>query len=154
MQNTSKTIQQFINLLCAFTTFVSLSIVAPSYSEASEFLHGFEDIPIMSGMEQIHDNDIFFDTPAGRIVETYTYTTSLNDLQISDFYTPTLSEMGWKKQDNSNYHLNLSFIRENETLTIGIIRPKSRDRRILVHYKLSPIKSSNNDEDSSLNQVH
>jgi hypothetical protein len=131
MPNKSKIVSSFCNLLFAF----AISILLYSPANATEFLHGFEAIPIMQNMEQISNRDVFFDTPSGRIIETYTTTDQIGKNEIKKFYKATLPELGWKI--DQTYSNNLSFIREDEKLSIEIISDKGST--LFVHYILAPL---------------
>lgn len=79
------------------------------------FVEGLEDVPLMSGLEQIQSDTLSFGNEESRLVEaTLTGKKTFKDVEI--FYKNTLLQMGWLyqgKRDNT-----LIFEREGEVLEI------------------------------------
>ncbi len=107
---------------------VNLIILNGSSFAEDFFVTGFEDLPLMSGLQSSEDA-IYFDTPTGRIVESYAYSNRLSQTQVSDFYSSTLPQLGWEPSTNNVY------IREGETL---IIEPIIKDEILNVKFFLQP----------------
>ncbi len=102
-------------------------------AEAFSTLAG--DLPMMAGLTEYPDHGLVFDTPAGRIVETYAGG-ELTAEAIQRFYRQTLSQLGWTTQGMAGMH----FVREDEMLTIDFpINPASEaSDTILVRFRISP----------------
>ena len=93
----------------------ALSVVlALSWAPAAkaQFVGGIEDLPLMSGLTDIPDAGVVFETPAGRIVEAQALTGSNNKDAVLDFYDATLPQLGWTKIKRGQYS------REGETLIL------------------------------------
>jgi hypothetical protein len=128
-------LKQLIHLT-AFRTTVSaalavlLAVSGFNHSAlAQEFLAGFEDVPVMSGLQIIDDAGIEFDAPSGRIVEAYA-AGKLSREAVLAFYKATLQQLGWREFDSA------SFEREGEILRLGF---DDSGGELTVHFRLSPI---------------
>ena len=96
---------------------------------AQDFLAGFEDVPVMNGLQVIDGAGIEFDAPSGRIAEAYA-AGKLSREAVLAFYKATLQQLGWREIDTA------SFEREGETLRLSF--DESSDE-LTVHFRLSPI---------------
>jgi hypothetical protein len=112
-----------INLLFA------LLLVA--HAMAQDFVPGFEDIPIMRGLEVVPGSGHVFDSPAGRLVEGHTQGKTTRG-KVEAFYTETLRALGWQRILPEKYR------REKEILTIKI---SGEDGDLTVTFQLSPSRS-------------
>lgn len=99
---------------------------------ASDFLNGFEDIPLMPGFNQLSTQDFSFSNEETGYTETIiTSPKNINFIDIKTFYYNSLSALGWKiKEDNFP---KLIFIRENDILEITQI--KKHPLKLLVSLK-------------------
>lgn len=98
--------------LIFFALFLSFSPSA--YGE--QFVEGMEDVPLLSGMQQISQDDISFGNEETRLIEAYFNTKKLKFKQITDFYSESLPQLGWIYQGNRGD--SLLFYREGETLEV------------------------------------
>jgi hypothetical protein len=64
---------------------------------AGKFVTGFSDLPLMTGMTEIPDTDVAFDTTTGRIVIAFARTQAAPD-QIRSFYQAALAQLGWQER--------------------------------------------------------
>ena len=122
--------------LSTFRATVSASLVVLSLVSgfnhsalAQGFLAGFEDVPVMNGLQVIDGAGIEFDAPSGRIAEAYAVG-KLSREAVLAFYKATLQQLGWREIDTA------SFEREGEMLRLGF--DESSDE-LTVHFRLSPI---------------
>ena len=101
-------------------------------AEAGEpaFIDGFDDLPLMDGLEVIEGAGVLFDTPQGRIVERYA-TGALDAAAVGGFYLATLPALGWQPAGP------LRFVREGEALSITLYPPEASGR-ITVRFSLAP----------------
>ena len=112
-----------INLLFA--------LLLVGHAMAQDFVPGFEDIPIMRGLEVVPGSGHVFDSPAGRLVESHTQGKTTRG-EVEAFYTETLRALGWQRISPAKYR------REKEILTIKI---SGEDGDLTVTFQLSPSRS-------------
>ena len=110
-----------------FSTILVFTAVS---AKASEFLTGFDDVPVMRGMAQVQSQDLVFDTPGGRIVEGYA-AGSVTRTAVERFYRSTLPQLGWESLGNQE------FSRDGERLRIGYT---GQDGDLTVRFTLTPKK--------------
>lgn len=86
--------------------------------ETAAFLAGYEDLPLMPGLEEAPESSLLFDKPGGRIFEGLASgRVSLADAR--EFYLASLPELGWRRTGKrSDKGTLLSFLREGEELDI------------------------------------
>lgn len=75
------------------------------------FVGGFEDMPLMAGLNETGEAGMVFDTPAGRIVETYA-TGAVSRDAVVEFYAATLPQLGWRRIGETEFR------REGEVLRL------------------------------------
>lgn len=80
-------------------------------AEEAAFIDGFNDLPLMSGLEELPDLRIVFDKPEGRIIELFVRGT-VSEAKVIAFYRETLPQLGWVLSRENVY------IREKEQLTL------------------------------------
>ena len=97
-------------------------------ARAQEFLEGLEDVPLMPGLSVVADAGMVFDTPGGRIVESYA-TGALRRGTVIGFYAETLPALGWDARSEVRY------VREGEVLTLDIF---GAEGDLLVRFTLAP----------------
>ena len=61
------------------------------HAERAEFVSGFEDLPLMPGLQEHDDTGVSFDTPGGRIIEAYAETLD-TDEPLDKAYDHTFGE--------------------------------------------------------------
>lgn len=103
-----------------------------AWAAESAFVEGFEDLPLMDGLTQEPDTLTSFDSPYGRIVETYA-SGRADAVQVRLFYTQTLPQLGWQPVLTSGPAL--SFRREGEDLSIAITQ---QNGAVTVRFQSSP----------------
>lgn len=109
--------------------FAGLLVVrAVTPASAQDFVPGFEDIPIMSGLEVVSGSGHVFDSPAGRLVESLTRGNTTRS-KVEAFYAETLPALGWQRISPGK------FSRENEFLTITT---SGTDGDLTVTFRLAP----------------
>jgi hypothetical protein len=95
------------------------------------FVAGFEDLPLMDKLAPVDDAGIVFDTPGGRIVESYA-SGKVSPDAVARFYRETLPALGWVET------APLTFVREGESL--GITVEEADDPgTVTVLFALAPI---------------
>jgi len=117
---------------------VALAVLSPAIlpggaaaqTEGTAFVGGFDDLPLMAGLEEIEGAGVTFDTPSGRIVERYA-TGDVAAAAVERFYRETLPALGWQPAGG------LAFRREGEALTIAVF-PPAVDRHLVVRFSLAP----------------
>lgn len=100
---------------------------APARS-AEAFVPGFEDLPLAPGLEAVPDAGVTFDSPAGRIVESYAAGRMAQE-DVLRFYAATLPQLGWTAETPTRY------AREGEELTLDLTR---KEGVLSVRFSLSP----------------
>jgi hypothetical protein len=96
------------------------------------FVDGFDDLPLVPGLSQEPGRVVQFDSPYGRILESWA-TGSLKSEAVLSFYKKTLPQLGWTADSAERFH------RDNEVLILDIHRKGSG---IEVHYRDAPAKSA------------
>jgi hypothetical protein len=99
-----------------------------THAMAQDFVPGFEDIPIMKGLEVVPRSGHVFDSPAGRLVESHTRGNTTH-IKVEGFYAETLHALGWQRISAGKYH------REKEFLTITTSK---KSMELTVTFRLSP----------------
>jgi hypothetical protein len=95
---------------------------------AGHFVPGFEDLPLMPGLEVLPEAGLVFDKPHGRIVETIV-TGAVRRSDVDAFYAETLPQLGWSAFGDRAYR------REGEILRIEY---GGEDQALTVRFFLSP----------------
>ncbi|MHA1538952.1 MAG: hypothetical protein ACTSXQ_00570 [Alphaproteobacteria bacterium] len=114
-------------LFIAALLFATISTQAPA---RTEFVPGFDDLPLMPGMVLIPDTLVSFDAPSGRMVFAKALS-ELSEVQISAFYKATLETLGWKENASRDFN------RDKETLKIEYKPGKSKSA-IFIYFSLAP----------------
>ncbi len=87
-----------------------------SLCNAADFVEGMEDVPLMSGLAQITQDDISFGNEETRLVEAYLTSKKAKFNTVADFYKDSLPSLGWIYQGNRGN--DLLFYREGEMLEV------------------------------------
>ena len=98
---------------------LSVFIAFPARAEKAVFAAGFEDLPVMAGVEQAGESSMSFDTPAGRIIEAYLEGENANAASVRAFYDKTLPQLGWAPVPSKKTG-RFSYTREGEVLTFTV----------------------------------
>lgn len=101
---------------------------AGAQSALSRFLDGMEDLPLMPGLVQEPSSIVVFESPYGRIVETYASGVASAD-GVAAFYAVTLPQLGWTAGAGGTYR------REGEILTLEIVEEAPA---VTVRFIVSP----------------
>lgn len=121
--------KRVLHIFVCFLVLCTFSFKAYSAS----FVAGFEDLPLMKGLSQKGEEPLSFDTPSGRIVESYAQSHKKERAEILSFYDTTLPQLGWKRLSKSKG--KASFSREGEELVISVdagVQPS-------VHFELTTV---------------
>lgn len=108
---------RFLCLL--FAVFLAFPAAAQTDAGYETFMSGFEDLPLMTGLIQLEDAAVSFDTPGGRIIEAYAESPTATASKIIDFYAETLPQLGWKTGTKNKSGTSLVLTRDGETLKIS-----------------------------------
>ena len=96
--------------------------------EASGFVAGLEDLPLMPGLSELSGSGFAFDTADGRIVEAYA-SGDVGEDEVLRFYAETLPQLGWEQASPRGFR------REGERLSIEFVKG---GKPITVHFSLTP----------------
>ncbi len=129
-----RTFHVLLSGAAALTIFLALSGTANFATAQSDFVPGFEDLPLMFELDASADAPVIFDTPAGRIIETRASGHS-SKLRILAFYRDTLPQLGWHETAAEG-----AFQREGELLTLSVVEPRSG--QVEVRFSLTPAPSA------------
>lgn len=112
---------------------ISLGFCAVSgHAQAQgDFFEALYDVPVMPGLEELHDQAMLFDKPDGRIASVTAASKTLSAAQVAGFYGETLPQMGWKKMSENQY------VREGDRLSLEITK---KAPLTIVHFTLEPVK--------------
>ena len=118
--------------LCAQSAPASCANASDAAPAGSEFVAGFDDLPLMPGLAQVADAGFVFDTPSGRIVESFAEGRVAVGA-IREFYARTLPQLGWTQTGRDR------FVREDEVLDVEVTpeRP-AQGELVSVHFYLAP----------------
>ncbi len=100
-------------------------------AEEGAFVSGVEDLPLMPGLSELAEGRMVFDTPSGRIVESYASGEATRS-QVLEFYAATLPQLGWRRDGPA------AFSREGEILKLEF---PSGGQGLTVLFSLSPSKA-------------
>jgi hypothetical protein len=116
-----KFIFYFLSFLC---------MTAPAF--ANDYSRVIEDLPLMTGMTEIADAAVQFDTIGGRVMETAAEVQS-GQKQVYSFYANTLPQLGWTRIAGGY----MAYQRAGEMLTIEAV-PGSAPGKTRVQFRLGP----------------
>ena len=126
------TIKNIKNTLQFGLSFIFILCFA-QITNAQEFIEGFEDIPIMSGLSQMPNDNISFGNDESRLVEAYLSGKKVVFEKVAAFYIETLPQLGWHLTiKNKN---NLTFSRDEDILDIVCEQKKPLLVRITLKSK-------------------
>ena len=106
------------------------AVLAPAVraAEATAYVAGIDDLPLMPGLIPVPDAGVVFDKPSGRIVEAYAEG-EVGRAQVAAFYTATLPQLGWRARQSN------IFVREGERLSLVFL---GGDGDLIVRFTLEP----------------
>lgn len=107
---------------------LALCLAAALPAAAQTFLDGFEDVPLAPQLATVAEAGMVFDSPAGRIVETFA-TGNATKAAVIRFYAETMPALGWTAQGPTQY------AREGERLTIDFF---GGDGALTARFTLAP----------------
>lgn len=114
----------------AFFLIAGLILLSTVSGRAEQFLAGFEDVPVMPGIEAAGSASVDFDSPGGRIVEAYA-SGSVTRAAVQSYYQSTLPQLGWTRTGP------LEFSRAGERLSIELLGQSP----VTVRFELAPVKN-------------
>jgi len=91
---------------------------------SGSFIKGSQDIPLITGLTQIDEEDVEFDTILGGF-DSSSYISNTSFDKITEFYLDILPKLGWKLQKQSNDQI--SFKRENQGLIIKFYQENNQN---------------------------
>lgn len=83
----------------------------------------------MEGFEELEDQTLVFDKPAGRIVESFAVAGDVTAAQAVSFYRNILPQLGWHEESKTH------FVRNEEQLFLKI---EEKQDAVILHFTLSP----------------
>ena len=100
-------------------------------SQAPAFLSVIDDVPLMPGLREDVDGSLSFDMVNGRIAEAKA-SGPIDAEVITEYYAKTLPQLGWKLKTLIRY------LREDEVLSIEIVKINGVNEQVMVYFRLSP----------------
>ena len=100
----------------------------------ASFAKVIDDLPLMSGLTIVHDDDVLFITRSGRIAQTIA-TGAIDVDEVYQFYQKALPQLGWKAVDAR------SFERDNERLRLDV-SSVTPDATTIVRFSVQPISAT------------
>jgi len=110
---------------------VTLLVATPVWADTA-FVDGFDDLPLMPGLSQESGRAVQFDSPYGRIIESWA-TGNQKIEAVVEFYENTLPHLGWIADSSDHYH------RDSDVLVLDIHRKGSG---VEVHFSDSPVQKT------------
>jgi hypothetical protein len=118
-----------VRRLIALAALAAGIAASPAWGEeATTYLSGVEDLPLMPGLVEIGGSTTAFDASSGRIVEAYA-AGRVERRRVVDFYARALPALGWEEERAS------LFRRADETLEIDLFEAGDR---LIVRFTLNP----------------
>jgi hypothetical protein len=117
------------NCLAACALALPLFFAGATFASSSQFFTAVSDLPLMPGFIEQLDENMVFDKPEGRIIETEAVGKAERD-GAERFYLETLPQLGWKFIGGSRFE------REGEVLEIGFA--EQEQGYISIHIIVKP----------------
>ena len=109
-----------------------VSLFLPKLSFATDFIDGFEDVPLMQGLKQQESQNFSFGNEESGYTEALLYPVKKMTFEdVGLFYIDVLPKFGWLLLSQKTDYI--SFIRDNDILEIS--RRSIRPLRISVSIK-------------------
>jgi len=114
-------------------TLLFLIFLAGPINVAAEgqFLSAIDDLPLMSGLQEVEGGVMVFDSSAGRIVEALSVG-AVKKGAVLHYYSQTLPQLGWLETAPGQ------FSREGEMLRLEFPPVLASSSQISVRFMLSP----------------
>ena len=103
-------------------------------ARAGGFLTLYDDLPLPPSVHEIPGSGVSFDTPTGRLVESYAQG-PVNMDQTLRFYQDTLPQLGWTADKAPVAKGTFRWRRESETLQLVF---KRQGRDLVLWFTISP----------------
>ena len=88
-------------------------------AHAADFVPGFEDIPLQTGVYAVVDDVLVYSIPDGKIIQTTVASDDVSRCSFQRFYRDVLKQLGWTiKRDE---RAGQEFVRGDDHLTIEIL---------------------------------
>ncbi|TVQ82173.1 MAG: hypothetical protein EA357_10280 [Micavibrio sp.] len=102
----------------------TISAAAYSASSSSQFFTAVTDLPLMPGFIEQLDENMIFDKPEGRIVETEAVGRGTREI-AEGFYLETLPQLGWRfvgghRFERGEETLEIDFSEQADYITIHV----------------------------------
>lgn len=111
--------------------FLAACLALPWTGAAAEpLVPGFEDLPVMAGLDPLAEGTVRFDSPGGRIVVAY-LRGEVTQARIFAFYDATLAQLGWTRRGQGDYQ------REGEGLRLELLSHKPVS---VIRFTLAPAR--------------
>lgn len=108
-----------------------LVITGPAFAEDALFFSVLRDVPLMKGFAENYDDQVVFDKPQGRIIESSASAKNIEVEHVYAFYQSALPQLGWKRLSGNSY------VREMEKLVVDA----HVDGKVTqLHIKLMPFE--------------
>jgi len=105
-------------VLCLMPYALCLALFA-TRAHATDFVPGFEDIPLQVGVFAIVDDGIVYSVPDGKIIQTTVASDDVSRREFQRFYRDAMKQLGWKMTRDERK--SQEFTRGEDVLTIEII---------------------------------
>ncbi len=105
-----------------------LAAQGPARQIPARYVADVADLPLMPGLEEMKENRLVFDKPAGRIVESYAGG-AMTRHDVLAFYDTTLPQLGWRRDSSGGY------LRDGERLQLTL---REAAGGVTVQFRLLP----------------
>lgn len=120
------------NMTRIFCFVLTILFITSTESFATDFINGFEDVPLMAGLRQETNQDFTFGNEESGYTETLLVATKLKKFdEVKRFYNDILPKFGWTLVKESDSTLN--FTRDDDILDIS--RQQIRPLKVLISLK-------------------
>lgn len=107
----------------------ALAVPASARAEEARYLTALPDVPVMDHFVETESENMVFDAPSGRIVETAVTGPETAPEIVMGYYAGLLPQLGWKPQKSG------TFVRNGEQLTVIVDKVSGQTK---VSFRLSP----------------
>ncbi len=126
-------------IMSCFLVFGGGCHAQPSDRAELVYLEALEDVPLAPGLQEDKAEQVVFDKPDGRIVESQASGAS-SWVDVRAFYERNLPQLGWVMENSSGR--DIVFEREGEQLEISVIdevqEAATHSRSVRLHFSLAP----------------
>lgn len=124
----------YIGLVALLMAIMAASVSVAQDPEASVFIDGFGDIPLLDEFQEVPDSRMIFDTPSGTIANIRLSST-LGARAAIEAYSAALEALGWQPHainEGGCERLTISYTRDDMVLTIATSDLESGSRAFLL----------------------